>query len=49
MVAGYNDSYGFYDNRQGVSGFSYSTDGGRQWIDAGGLPPAVPSGAAVRV
>jgi hypothetical protein len=44
MVAGYNDSYGFYDNRQGLSGFSYSTDGGKQWIDGGGLPPKVPSG-----
>jgi hypothetical protein len=45
MVAGYNDSRGFYDNRQGLSGFSYSTDGGKQWIDAGGLPPRVPGGA----
>jgi hypothetical protein len=45
MVAGYNDSRGFSDNRQGLSGFSYSTDGGRQWIDAGGLPPRVPGGA----
>jgi hypothetical protein len=45
MVAGYNDSYGFYDNRQGISGFAYSTDFGRQWIDGGGLPPVVPSGA----
>jgi hypothetical protein len=45
MVAGYNDSFGFYDNRQGLSGFSYSTDGGKTWIDAGGLPPKVPSGA----
>ena len=44
MVAGYNDSFGFDDNRQGLSGFSYSTDGGRQWIDGGGLPPRVPSG-----
>jgi hypothetical protein len=44
MVAGYNDSYGHDDNRQGVSGFSYSTDGGKHWIDAGGLPPRVPSG-----
>jgi hypothetical protein len=44
MVAGYNDSFGFYDNRQGLSGFSYSTDGGKQWIDGGGLPPRVPSG-----
>jgi hypothetical protein len=39
MVAGYNDSYGFYDNRQGLSGFSYSTNGGKSWIDAAGLPP----------
>ena len=45
MVAGYNDSFGFYDNRQGLSGFWYSTDGGKQWIDAGSLPPLVPSGA----
>jgi hypothetical protein len=45
MVAGYNDSYGFYNNRQGLSGFSYSTDGGNLWIDASGLPPVVPSGA----
>lgn len=45
MVAGYNDSRGFGDNREGLSGFSYSTDGGKQWIDAGGLPPLVPAGA----
>ena len=45
MVAGYNDSYGFYNNLQGLSGFSYSTNGGRNWIDGGGLPPLVPSGA----
>ena len=45
MVVGYNDSFGFYDNRQGLSGFSYSTNGGRTWIDGGGLPPKVPSGA----
>lgn len=45
MVAGYNDSFGFYDNRQGISGFSYSINGGKQWIDGGGLPPLVPSGA----
>lgn len=45
MVAGYNDSRGFGDNRQGLSGFSYSTDGGAQWIDASGLPPLVPAGA----
>jgi hypothetical protein len=45
MVAGYNDSWGFYDNRQGLSGFSYSVDGGNTWVDGGGLPPVVPSGA----
>ena len=40
MVAGYTDSYGLYDNHQGLSGFSYSTSGGQRWIDAGGLPTA---------
>lgn len=45
MVAGYNDSFGFYNNLQGLSGFSYSTNGGKRWIDGGGLPPLVPSGA----
>jgi hypothetical protein len=45
MVAGYNDSYGFYNNTQGLSGFSYSTDGGKLWIDASGLPPKFPTGA----
>ena len=44
MVAGYNDSYGFYDNRQGLSGYSYSTNGGKSWIDGGGLPPLVKTG-----
>jgi hypothetical protein len=44
MVAGYNDSWGFYDNRQGLSGFAYSTNGGNTWIDGGGLPPRIPSG-----
>src|SRR5207244_936233 len=39
IVVGYNDSYGFYDNRQGLSGYSYSIDGGNTWIDGGGLPP----------
>jgi hypothetical protein len=24
IVVGYNDSFGFYDNRQGLSGFAYS-------------------------
>ena len=45
MVAGYNDSWGFYDNRQGLSGYAYSIDGGNKWIDGGGLPPRVPTGA----
>ena len=31
--------HGFHDNRQGLSGVSYSTDGGESWIDASGLPP----------
>lgn len=43
MVAGYNDSFGFYDNTQGLSGFAYSIDGGNRWIDGGGLPPVIPS------
>jgi hypothetical protein len=45
MVAGWNDSYGFYNNTKGLSGFGYSTNGGSTWIDGGGLPPLVPSGA----
>lgn len=45
MVVGYNDSYGFYDNRQGLSGFSYSVNGGNTWVDGAGLPPVIPSGA----
>ena len=45
MVAGYNDSYGFYNNTQGLSGYSYSTNGGKSWIDGSGLPPIVKSGA----
>lgn len=45
IVVGYNDSWGFYDNRQGLSGYAYSTDGGNTWIDGGGLPPRVRSGA----
>jgi hypothetical protein len=40
MVAGYNDSYGFYDNRQG---YAYSINGGNTWIDGGGLPPVGPN------
>ncbi|MBA2525490.1 MAG: hypothetical protein H0V18_06850 [Pyrinomonadaceae bacterium] len=45
MIAGYNDSLGFYDNRQGLSGYAYSTNGGNTWIDGGGLPPRIPAGA----
>jgi hypothetical protein len=41
MVTGYNDSYGFYDNTQGLSGYSYSVDGGNTWVDGSGLPPLV--------
>ncbi len=39
IVAGYNDSFGFDSRQQGLSGYSYSTDGGQTWIDGGGLPP----------
>ncbi len=42
MVAGWNDSFGFYDREEGLSGYGYSTNGGNTWIDGGGLPPAVP-------
>lgn len=45
IVVGYNDSWGFYDNRQGLSGYAFSIDGGKTFIDGGGLPPAVPAGA----
>ena len=44
MAAGWNDSLGFYDNREGLAGFGYSTDGGNKWIDGGGLPPVVKTG-----
>jgi hypothetical protein len=44
MVAGYNDSFGFYNDREGLSGFAYSVDGGNTWIDGGGLPPRTPGG-----
>ncbi len=44
MVAGYNDSYGFYNNKEGLSGYAYSVNGGNTWIDGGGLPPRVPLG-----
>jgi hypothetical protein len=45
MIAGYNDSLGFSNNTQGLSGFSYSTNGGSDFVDGGGLPVKVPSGA----
>lgn len=40
IVAGYNDSLGFYPgmDNQGLSGVSYSVNGGNTWIDAAGLP-----------
>lgn len=41
IVVGYNDSLGFYDNTQGLSGYAYSVDGGNTFIDGGGLPPIV--------
>jgi hypothetical protein len=47
MVVGYNDTAGFNDRNAGLSGFSYSTDGGATWIDGGGLPPAVPGSGTV--
>lgn len=46
MVAGYNDSFGFYNNRQGLSGYAYTINGGNSWVDGGGLPPRVPTGAS---
>src|ERR687883_1982098 len=45
IVAGYNDSYGFYNDKEGLSGFAYSTNGGNTFIDGGGLPPRTPGGA----
>src|ERR671936_225501 len=42
MIAGYNDSFGFYNDKEGLSGFAYSIDGGNTWIDGGGLPPRTP-------
>ena len=46
MVAGYNDSFGFYDREEGLAGYAYSTNGGNTWIDGGGLPPRIPGGHA---
>ena len=31
IVVGFNDSSGFYNNRQGLSGFAYSTNGGKSF------------------
>jgi hypothetical protein len=42
IVTGYNDSYGFYNRKEGLSGYAFSTNGGNTWIDGGGLPPIVP-------
>lgn len=42
IVAGYNDSFGFYNRKEGLSGFAYTVNGGNTWIDGGGLPPLVP-------
>ena len=41
IVVGYNDSFGFFNNTQGLTGFAYSVDGGRSFVDGGGLPPLV--------
>src|SRR5438309_8069528 len=47
IVAGYNNTRGFYDRNAGLSGFAYSTDGGGTWIDGGGLPPAIAGSGTV--
>ena len=44
IVVGYNDSLGFYRNDGGLSGFSYSVNGGNTFVDGNGLPPAVGPG-----
>lgn len=44
IVVGYNDSFGFSDNREGLSGYAFSIDGGKTFIDGGGLPPEVATG-----
>jgi len=41
IVVGYNDSFGFFDNTQGLTGFAYSVDGGQSFVDGGALPPLV--------
>jgi hypothetical protein len=45
IVAGYNNSRGFYNNTEGLSGFAYSINGGNTWVDGGGLPPVIPGDA----
>ncbi|MFN2541024.1 MAG: hypothetical protein ABR514_02495 [Chthoniobacterales bacterium] len=42
IVVGYNDSWGFYDRSQGLSGYAYSVNGGNTFVDGGGLPPLIP-------
>lgn len=37
IVVDYNDSKGSYDPMHGIAGYSYSTDGGRIWTNAGDL------------
>ncbi|HEY8645820.1 MAG TPA: sialidase family protein [Gaiellaceae bacterium] len=44
IVVGYNDSLGFYRNDGGLSGFSFSVNGGNTFIDGNGLPPAIGPG-----
>jgi hypothetical protein len=47
LVAGYNNTRGFYDRNAGLSGFAYSTDGGATWVDGGGLPPLIAGSGTV--
>jgi hypothetical protein len=42
IVVGFNDSWGFYDRSQGLSGFAYSLNGGNTFVDGGGLPTLIP-------
>jgi hypothetical protein len=42
IVVGYNDSLGFYRNTGGLSGFSFSVNGGNTFVDGDGLPPVIP-------
>jgi len=47
IVVGYNDSWGFYDRSQGLSGFAYSLNGGNTFVDGGGLPTLIPGNESV--